>query len=192
MLFQISDIWGQWWKEGKKKSYFIFALQSKFYLSLLYLWIAYILRGKTNRLSGPEDLGCLATVWMAPEPPRPSRRGCAQTQHPAPSTGAGNWHSRQLTPEQLPFNLRLPDAQADTVSQLARSLSCLLYKKGKQLSGGGGLRALLLEYRSILVQLVPTQVSLRSVLRPETVSAQPQLTGSRRCQKLRTRVRLSF
>lgn len=54
MLFQISDIWGQWWKEGKKKkSYFILALQSKFYLSLLHLWIVYILCGKTNRFVWP-------------------------------------------------------------------------------------------------------------------------------------------
>lgn len=55
------------------------------------------------------------------------------------STGAGDRRAGQLTPEQLPSNLRLPDAHADVVSQLSRPLSYLLYKLGKQQSGDGGL-----------------------------------------------------
>lgn len=71
MWFEISNIWGQWWKGGRQKKtkpYCTFPQQSKFYLHMLYLWIIYTSVERQTGLPDPEDFGCLATIWMGPGP----------------------------------------------------------------------------------------------------------------------------
>lgn len=84
--------------------------------------------------------------------------------------------SRQLTAEQLPSNLRWPDAHADIVSQLARPLSRLLYKKGKTSEWGWGTQVLLLEYIPMSTTCPNPNVPPR-MLRSEAMSL--LLLGSR-------------
>lgn len=85
-----------------------------------------MLCGKTNRVVRPWRPrfrgNRLNGTRASPPPAGGAVRKCnlAQGQQVL-ATGA---------PEQLPSNLRLPDAHADIVSQLARPLSCWLYKKG--------------------------------------------------------------
>lgn len=120
----------------------MFPPRSKFPWRMLCLRIAYILCGKTNRVVWPWRLQLPGNNLMSPEPPLSQQEGLCpkcnflQGQQVLATGAPGKWRPAQLLP-----NLRLPAAQADIMSQLARPLSCLLFKKGKQLSGGGGLES---------------------------------------------------
>jgi hypothetical protein len=96
---------------------------------MLYLWVFCILCRKENRLTVNVSRDLMSPDFLLVL----GRRGCAPTQWPARSTGAGNRHTRQPTPWtscQLASTCWLPNLAFCLPWQVP--LSGLLYETGKK------------------------------------------------------------